>query len=102
MNIKQKVIGSILEHTSNLLNHQCCQVSENANNEIYQKSSENEENKLVVEITPTLLIGSKMINVDKDQDEVIDKKTPRKDIAITGDYMIKYMNGQEISRSSSL
>ena len=74
MNIKQKVIGSILEHTSNLLNHQCCQVSENANNEIYQKSSEYKENKLVVEITPTLLIGSKMINVDKDQDEVIDKK----------------------------
>ena len=41
INIKQKVIDSILEHNSNLLNHQCCRVSENANNEIYQKSSEN-------------------------------------------------------------
>ena len=37
INIKQKVIDSILEHNSNLLNHQCCRVSENANNEIYQR-----------------------------------------------------------------
>ena len=45
INIKQKVIDSILEHNSNLLNHQCCRVLENANNEIYQKSSENNEKK---------------------------------------------------------
>ena len=32
INIKQKVTDSIFEHNSNLLNHQCCQVSENANN----------------------------------------------------------------------
>ena len=37
INIKQKVIDSILEHNSNLLNHQCCRGSENANNETYQK-----------------------------------------------------------------
>ena len=47
-NIKQKVIDSILEHNSNLLNHQCCQGSENANNEIYQKSSETRERKLKI------------------------------------------------------
>ena len=45
INIKQKVMASILEHNSNLLNHQCCRVSENANNEIYQKS-ENKKKKL--------------------------------------------------------
>ena len=39
------MIDSILEHNSNLLNHQCCQGSENANNEIYQKSSENRKRK---------------------------------------------------------
>ena len=39
INIKQKVIDSILEHNSNLLNYQCCQGSEKANNEIYQGSS---------------------------------------------------------------
>ena len=46
INIKQKVIDSILEHNSNLLNHQCCRVSENIDNEIYQKSNANKEMKL--------------------------------------------------------
>ena len=45
INIKQKVIDSILEHNSNLQNHQSCPVSEYDNNEIYQKSSENKEKK---------------------------------------------------------
>lgn len=31
-------MDSILEHNSNLLNHQCCRVSQNTNNEIHQKS----------------------------------------------------------------
>ena len=65
INIEQKVIGSILEHNSNLLNHQCCRVSENANNEIYQKSSENKEKKLKKSPKISLLLGSKMINVVK-------------------------------------
>ena len=46
INIEQKVIDSILEHNSKLLNHQCCQVSENTNNEIYQTSSEDKDKKL--------------------------------------------------------
>ena len=46
MSIKQKVIDSILEHNSNLLNHQCCRVSQNTNNEIHQKGIENKEKKL--------------------------------------------------------
>ena len=46
INIKQKVIDSILKHNSNLLNHQCCRGLGNANNEIYQKSSETREKKL--------------------------------------------------------
>ena len=37
INIKQKVIDSILEHNSNLLNYQCCRGLEKANNEIYEK-----------------------------------------------------------------
>ena len=39
---------------------------------------------------------------ESDQDEVRDNKTPKKDIVIIGDSMIKYMNGREISRSSSV
>ena len=31
-----------------------------------------------------------------------DNKTPKKDIVIIGDSMIKYINGREISRSSSV
>ena len=76
INIKQKVIDSILEYNSNLLNHQYCRGSENANNEIYQKSCETGELKIkilltktkietVIEITPMLLLGSKMISVIK-------------------------------------
>ena len=36
----------------------------------------------------------------KDQDEVRDNKTPKKDIVIIGVSMIKYINAREISRSS--
>ena len=39
---------------------------------------------------------------ESDQDEVRDNKTPKKDIVIIDDSMIKYMNGREISRSSSV
>ena len=46
IDIKQKMIVSILELNSHLLNPQCCWLSENANNEIYQKRSENKEKKL--------------------------------------------------------
>ena len=38
----------------------------------------------------------------EDQDEVINKKTPKKDIVIIDDSLIRYMNGREISRSSSI
>ena len=37
INIKQKVIDSICEHNSILLNNQCCQVLQNSNNEITKK-----------------------------------------------------------------
>ena len=40
------MIDSVLGHNSNLLNYKCCRVSENINNVIYQKSSENKEMKL--------------------------------------------------------
>ena len=38
----------------------------------------------------------------EDQDELRDNKTPKKDIVIIGDSMIKYINAREISRSSSV
>ena len=41
--IKQKVIDSILKYNSLSLNHECCRVSQNTNNEIHQKSRENKE-----------------------------------------------------------
>ena len=36
------------------------------------------------------------------KDEVRGNKTPKKDILIIGDSMIKYVNGREISQSSSV
>ena len=115
INIKQKVIDSILEHNSNLLNHQCCRVSENSNNEIYQKSSENKEKKLKKSPDKNKNRDSNRNNTSvtarkqndklsqiEDQDEVRDNKTLKKDIVIIGDSMIKYINARETSRSSSV
>ena len=113
INIEQKVIDSILEHNPNLLNYQCCRVSENASNEIYQKSSDNKEKKLKKSPDKNKNSDSNRNNTNvtagkqndkrdqnKDQDEARDNKTPKKDIVITGGSMIKYVNGREISRSS--
>ena len=110
INIKEKVKDSILEHNSNLLNHQCCRVSQNTSNEIHQKSSENKEKKLkkssdknknrdsnrnITNVSAWRQNGKRSQN--KDQDEVRDNKTPKKDIVIIGDSMIKFMNGRNIS-----
>ena len=102
----KKIIDSILEHNSNLLKHQCCRVSENANNEIYQKRSENKEKKLKISPDKNENRDSNRNNTNvtarkqndkriqnEDQDRVRDNKTPNKDIVIIGDSMIKYLNG---------
>ena len=115
INIKQKVIDSILEHNSNLLNYQCCRGSEKANNEIYQKRSETREKKLKTSPDKNKNRDSNRNNTNvtarkhndkrsqsEDKDEVRGNETPKKDIVIIGDSMIKYVNGWEISRSSSV
>ena len=112
INIKQKVIDSILEHNSNMLNYQCCRGSEKANNEIYEKSSETREKKLKASPDKNRNRGSNRNNTNvtarkhndkrsqsEGKDEVRGNKTPKKDIVIIGDSMIKYVNGREISSS---
>ena len=80
---------------------ECCRVSENANNEIYQKSIENKEKKLKksdrnknrdsnrnnTNVTARKQNHKRSRNEDKGQ--VRDNKSPKKDIAIIGDSMIK-------------
>ena len=113
INIKQKMIDSILELNSHLLNHQRCWVSENANNEIYQKRIENKEKKLMKSPGKNKNRGSNRNNMNvtarkqndqhsqnKDKNEV--RETLKKDIIIIHDSMIEYMNGWGISRSSSV
>ena len=108
INIKQRVIDSILEHNSNLLNYQCCRGSEKANNEIYQKSSETREKKLKTSPDKNRNRDSNINNTNvtarkhndkpsqsEDKDEVRGNKTPKKDVVIIGDSMIKYVNGRE-------
>ena len=108
INIKQKVIDSILEYNSNLLNYQCCRGSEKDNNEIYQKSSETREKKLKRSPDKNRNRDSNRNNTNvtarkhsqsEDKDEVRGNKTPKKDIVIIGDSMIKYVNGRETSSS---
>ena len=102
INIKQKVIDSILEHNSNLLNYQCCRGSEKANNEIYQKSSETREKKLKTSPDKNRNRDSNRNNTNvtarkhndkrsqnEDKDEIRGNKNPKKDIVIIGDSMIK-------------
>ena len=103
------MIDSILEHNFNLLNHQCCRTSKNANNEIYQKSDENKEKKLKKSPDKSKNTDSNRNNINvtarkqndkRSQNE--DNKTPKKDIVIIDDSLIKYMYGWEMSRSSSV
>ena len=109
------MIDSILEYNLNLLNYQCCRGSENANNEIYQKSSETRENIFKRSPDKNKNRDSNRNNTNvtarkhndersqnEDKDEIRGNKTFKKDIVIIGDSMIKYVNGREISRSSSV
>ena len=115
INIKQKVIDSVLEHNSNLLNYQCCRGSDKDNNEIYQKRSETREKKLKTSpdknrngdcnrnnTNVTARKHNDKLSQSEDNDEVRGNKTPKKDIIIIGDSMIKNVNDREISRSSSV
>ena len=76
-----------------MLNHQCCRGSENANNEIYQKSSETREKKLknVPDKTKNRDSNRNNTNVtarkhndkrsqNEDKGEIRGNKTPKKDI----------------------
>ena len=96
------MIDSILEHNSNLLNYECCQVLQNTNNETHYKSSENKEKKFKKSPDKNKSRDSNRnsTNVNarnqndkrsqnKDQDGVRDNKTFKKDIAIIGDPLIK-------------
>ena len=108
------MIDSILEHNSNLLNYQCCRGSKKANNEIYQKSSETREKKLKTSPDKNRSRDSNRNNTNvtvrkhndkRSQSEGKDKvrgNKAKKDIVIIDDSMIKYVNGWEISRSSSV
>ena len=101
------MIDSILEHNSNLLNYQYRRGSEKANNEIYQKSSETREKKFKKSPDKNKNSDSNRNNTNvtdnkhnhkrsqnEDKDEVRGNKTPKKDIVIVGDSMIKYVNGR--------
>ena len=91
MNIRQKVIDSILEHNSNILNHQCCRVSENTKEMTLKKSPEKsrnrDSNRYNTNFTARKQNDKRSQN--EDQDEVRDNKTPKKDIVIIADSMIK-------------
>ena len=89
------MIDSILEHNSNLLNHQCCRGLENANNEIFQKSSDTREKKFKKSPDKNKNRDSNRNNTNvtarkhndkrsqnEDKDEIRGNKTPKKDIVL--------------------
>ena len=118
---KQNLIDSLLEHNSNLLNHQCCRVIQDTqsnvrsgiNTDVTDNHSNNHGvNTITNEKTNKQTTSYKNNNkttVHKDSDDgnlikrqSANSSTVKKEVFIIGDSMIKYVNGREVSRSDSV
>ena len=118
---KQNLIDSLLEHHSNLLNHQCCRVIQDTqsnvrsgiNTDVTDNHSNNHGvNTITNEKTNKQTTSYKNNNkttVRKDSDDgklikrqSANSSTVKKEVFIIGDSMIKYVNGREVSRNDSV
>ena len=116
---KQNLIDSLLEHNSNLLNHQCCRVIQdtqsNVRSGINTDVTDNHSNNHGVNTTTnektdnqTTSYKKNKTTVHRDSDGNLIKRqsanssTVKKEVFIIGDSMIKYVNGQEVSRNDSV
>ena len=117
---KQNLIDSLLEHNSNLLNHQCCRVIQDTqsnlqsgiNTDVTDNHSNNHGvNTVTNEKTnkqTTCYEKNDKTTVHKDTDDSnlikqsANSSTVKKEVFIIGDSMIKHVNGQEVSRNESV
>ena len=118
---KQNLIDSLLEHNSNLLNHQCCRVIQDTqsnvrsgiNTDVTDNHSNNHGvNTITNEKTNKQTTSYKKndkttVHKDSDDGNLIKRQsanssTVKKEVFIIGDSMIKYVNGREVSRNDSV
>ena len=116
---KQSLIDSLLEHNSNLLNHQCCRVIQdtqsNVRSGINTDVTDNQPNNhgvntITNEKTNKQTISYKRnekttIHKDNDDSNLIKRQSKnssaiKKEVFIIDDSMIKYVNGREVSRNN--
>ena len=118
---KQNLIDSLLEHNSNLRNHQCCRVIQDTqpnvrsgiNTDVTDNHSNNRGvNTITNEKTNKQTVSYKKndkttVHKDSDDSNLIKRQsanssTVKKEVFIIGDSMIKYVNGREVSRNDSV
>ena len=118
---KQNLIDSLLEHNSNLLNHQCCRVIQDAqsnvrsgiNTDVTDNHSNNHGVDTITNEKTNKQTNSykkndeKTVHKDSDDSNLIkqhsaNSPTLKKEVFIIGDSIIKHVNGREVSRNDSV
>ena len=118
---KEKLIDSLLEHNSNLLNHQCCRVIQDTQSNVQSGIStyitDNNSNnhggstitneKTNKQTTSYKKNDKTTVHKDNDGSNLIklqsaNSSAVKKEVFITGNSVIKYVNGREISRNDSV
>ena len=118
---KQNLIDSLLEHNSNLLDHQCCRVIQDTqsnvrsgiNTNITGNHSNNHgvntntNEKTNMQTTSYRQNNNTTVHRDNDDSNLIKRQSAnslavKKEVFVIGDSMIKYVNGREVSRNNSV
>ena len=117
---KQNLIDFLLEHNSNLLNYQCCRVIQdtqsNVRSGISTDATDNHSNNHIVnainkktnkQTTSQKKNDKKTVHKDSDDSNLIKRQsanssTVKKKVFVVGDSVIKYVNGQGVSRNDSV
>ena len=118
---KENLIDSLLEHNSNLLNHQCCRVIQetqsNVQSGIKTDVTDNHSNnhgvnsnttdKTNIQTTSYKKGDKTTVHRDNDYSNLIKQQlanssTVKKDAFITSGSIIKYVNGRAVSHNNSV
>ena len=118
---KQNLIDSLLEHNSNLLNHQCCRVIQDTESNVRSgintdvtdnHHSNHEVNTITNEKTNKQTTAYKKndkttVHKDNDISNLIKRQSTnsslvKKEVFIIGDSMIKFVHGRDVSRNDSV
>ena len=118
---KQNLIDSLLEHNSNLLNHQCCRVIQDTqsnvrsgiNTDVTDNYSNNHKVNTITnekankQTTSYKMINKTTVHKDSDNSNLIKRQsasssTVKKEVFVIDNWMIKYVIGRDISCNNSV